>query len=406
MARIEAPSYPRSAKSLRAARTISSRDELDPGRRPLRGLMDARLTDLFNSVKSTVLNIKGAAAMIKPPAKAGPEARAIAKIAAGALVMLFAFTAIYVTAFHSPSPRHFDIAIVGSGQQAAALQTGLDGKAPGAFDVHRYASVASARAALLDTDVHGVLIPRAADEQLLVAQAFGAAPTETLTEAVQHVAAASGTPLSIEDLKPLPASDRRGLSSLFTVIGTLIPSLVFGVLLSVAGRMLPWHLRWSAVLAYALAAGLVVALNVDLLVGALPGHFLGLALVAGLLALAVAAGAHGLGHLGGPVGIVTAILMLMLLGVSSMGGAVTYQLEPGFYGAISQFLPPGAALTAVRNIQYFDWAATGWPFAILGVWAAGGLALGLLGERFGPHVRVRSPKARQLSGRSFAGGPA
>jgi len=40
----------------------------------------------------------------------------------------------------------------------------------------------------------------------------------------------------VEDVRPLPSSDRRGLSSLFTVIGTVIPSLMFGVLLSVVGR--------------------------------------------------------------------------------------------------------------------------------------------------------------------------
>jgi hypothetical protein len=67
---------------------------------------------------------------------------------------------------------------------------------------------------------------------------------------------------------------------------------------------------------------------------------------------------------------------------------VTYQFEPGFYGAVSQLLPPGAALTAVRNVQYFDGAATLVPLLTLGAWAVGGLLLGLLGERYGPHVRA------------------
>jgi hypothetical protein len=125
------------------------------------------------------------------------------------------------------------------------------------------------------------------------------------------------------------------------------------------------------------------------------GEFAGIALVGGLLALAVGAAAHGLGHLGGARGIVLAILMLMLLGVSSAGGAVTYQFEPGFYGAVSQLLPPGAALTAVRNVEYFDWAATLVPFLVLGGWAAGGLTLGLLGELYGPHVRAGAPARRR-----------
>ncbi len=193
-------------------------------------------------------------------------------------------------------------------------------------------------------------------------------------------------PATVQDLRPLPSGDRRGLSSLFTVIGTLIPSLVFGVLLSVFGRDLPARVRWSAVVVYAALAGVIAAFNVDVLTGALSGDFGGIAVVAGLLALAVSAAAHGLGHLGGGPGIVAAILVLLLLGVSAAGGAVTYQFEPGFYGAISQLLPPGAALTAVRNVHYFDWAATLVPLLVLGAWAVGGVAAGLLGERFGPHV--------------------
>ena len=39
---------------------------------------------------------------------------------------------------------------------------------------------------------------------------------------------------------------------------------------------------------------------------------------------------------------------------------------------------------------YFDWAATRAPMLVLGAWAAGGLVLGLLGERYGPHVRSAS----------------
>ena len=318
----------------------------------------------------------------------GADARAAARIVLAGLVLLFGFTALYVTAFHAPRPKGLDIGFVGTSAQAARAQGALDAVARGGFDVRRYADESDARAALLDTDVRGVVVAGAARDRVLVAQALGAAPTETVTRALVGVAARTGAPAVVQDLRPLPAGDRRGLSPLFTVIGTLIPSLVFGVLLSVFGRRLAGRARWAAVAVYAALAGLVAAFNVDVLVGALTGDFAGLALVCGLLALAVSAAAHGLGHLGGPAGIVVAVLMLLLLGVSTAGGAVTYEFEPGFYGAISQFLAPGAALTALRNVQYFDWAATLEPLVVLGAWAAGGVALGLLGERFGPHVRA------------------
>ena len=55
-------------------------------------------------------------------------------------------------------------------------------------------------------------------------------------------------------------------------------------------------------------------------------------------------------------------------------------MQPGFFAALSQLLPPGAALTALRNAEYFDWAATLAPLLVLGGWAAGGVACGLLGE--------------------------
>ena len=318
----------------------------------------------------------------------GADARAAARIVLAGLVLLFGFTALYVTAFHAPRPKGLDVGFVGTSAQAARAQGALDAVARGGFDVRRYADESDARAALLDTDVRGVVVAGAARDRVLVAQALGAAPTETVTRALVGVAARTGAPAVVQDLRPLPAGDRRGLSPLFTVIGTLIPSLVFGVLLSVFGRRLAGRARWGAVAVYAALAGLVAAFNVDVLVGALTGDFAGLALVCGLLALAVSAAAHGLGHLGGPAGIVVAVLMLLLLGVSTAGGAVTYEFEPGFYGAISQFLAPGAALTALRNVQYFDWAATLEPLVVLGAWAAGGVALGLLGERFGPHVRA------------------
>jgi hypothetical protein len=320
-----------------------------------------------------------------PRWRLGAHARKAARLAAGGLALLFAFTTLYVAAFHAPRAKGLDVGVVGTAAQATQMQSALDVRARGAFDVRRFGSVSGARAALLATDVHGVVAPG----RILVAGASGATPTGAVLDALRAVAPAS----PVEDVRPLPAGDRRGLSSLFTVVGTLIPSLVFGALLSVFGRALPARVRWGAVTVYATLAGLVVALDVDVVVGALTGEFAGIAVVSGLLALSVSAAAHGLGHLAGEAGIVTAILTLLLLGLSSAGGAVTYQLEPGFFGAVSQLLPPGAALTAVRNVEYFHWAATLAPLLVLGAWAAGGLAFGLLGELYGPHVR-KAPAVR------------
>jgi hypothetical protein len=325
----------------------------------------------------------------------GREGRNAARLVAGGLVLLFAFTVLYVAAFHAPRAKGLDVGVVGSAPVAARVQSRLDSADRGAFDVRAFASEQDARDALLDTDVHGVIVPGAGRDRIVVAQALGVAQTDTVVAALRGVAAASGAPAVVQDVRPLPAGDRRGLSPLFTVIGTLVPSLVFGVLLSVFGGALCARTRWSAVLAYALVAGPVVAFDVDVVVGALDGAFVGVAVVSGLLALSVAAAGHGLAHLGGAAGIGAAVLTIVLLGLSSSGGAVGYQFEPGLYGAVSQLLPPGAAVTAVRNVRYFDWAATVEPLVVLGGWALGGLVLGLLAERTGRAGRDL-PAARRL----------
>lgn len=325
----------------------------------------------------------------------GREGRSAARLVAGGLVLLFAFTVLYVAAFHAPRAKGLDVGVVGSAPVAATVQSRLDSADRGAFDVRAFATERDARQALLDTDVHGVIVPGAGRDRILVAQALGVAQTDTVVAALRRVAAASGAPAAVQDVRPLPAGDRRGLAPLFTVIGTLVPSLVFGVLLSVFGGALRARTRWSAVVAYAVVAGPLVAFDVDVVVGALDGSFAGVAVVSGLLALSVAAAGHGLAHLLGAAGIGAAVLTIVLLGLSSSGGAVGYQFEPGFYGAVSQLLPPGAAVTAVRNVGYFDWAATLEPLVVLGAWALGGLVLGLLAERTGSAVRGR-PAGRRL----------
>ena len=307
-------------------------------------------------------------------------ARSVIPLLLAGLVLVFAFTAVYVAAFHAPHPRGVDVGVVGGPAQTARLQGALDAGAPGAFDVERFDTRASAQAALLDTGVSAVLLPGAGSDRILVAGALGMAPAETAVGALRRVAVAAHARTGVEDLRPLPAADRRGLSPLFTVVGTLIPSLVFGVLLAVLGRALPARARWTAVFAFAIGAGLLAALNVGVIVGALEHHFLALAAVTGLLALAVGAAAYGLARLGGPPGIATAVLVLLLVGLSSSGGAVTHDFEPGFYGAVSQWLPPGAALTAVRNVAYFDSAAITEPLLVLGAWATAGLTLGALAD--------------------------
>jgi hypothetical protein len=291
------------------------------------------------------------------------------------LTLLFAFTAVFVTAVRDPRPHDLHVGIVGP---LAALHEARAVLDPQRFSADRYPSEAAARRALLEDRLRGVLVAAPGRARILTASAYGSVPGLMTQQALTAVAAASGRPAATTDIRPLPAHDSRGLSAFFTVTGTIMAAVLFAVLLTVAGARLPVRARVAACALVAVLGGVVVALSVDTVVGALTGRFWGVAGIAALLIAAVVLSVHGLGRLFGPAGMASAALTFMLVGVSSAGGGMTYQLEPAFYRAISQLLPNGAALTALRNEVYFSGAHTLGALAALGAWAAGGaLALAL-----------------------------
>jgi hypothetical protein len=189
--------------------------------------------------------------------------------------------------------------------------------------------------------------------------------------------------ISIQDVRPLPGGDSRGLASVFVAFGLTVASLAFGAALSLVGRRAPLPLLLGVLGGLSALGGLGVALIADLWVGALTGAFWQLAGVAALLVLAIAATMCGLGRLAGPIGLALGVLVVLLFGVSSAGGPLGYLMLPDFYRTISQALPTGAAVTAIRHAVYFDTAHIAQPLLVLEAWALGGV----LALATGPRIR-------------------
>jgi hypothetical protein len=288
------------------------------------------------------------------------------------LALLFAFPAVYVAAFDDPGPHGLRVAVAGGTAALERTRAALD---PEQFDAIPYSSESAAIAALRDGRVRGAVTLLPGSATVAFASAYGMPITQAVKEALSAVAARNGTPARVIDVRPLSNHDSRGLSPFFTIMAAGIASLIFAVLLTLLARPLPLFERLAACLAVAVAGGVVVAFTIEVVVGALDGSFLG---VAGILALFVAAVVlcvHGLGQLSGPAGLALGGLLFLLVGTSSTGGGLTYQLQPGFYRAVSQLLPNGAAVTAVRNEVYFGGGHTAGALAVLGAWAAAGLVL-------------------------------
>jgi hypothetical protein len=288
------------------------------------------------------------------------------------LVLLFGFSAVYVAAFAEPAPHGLRVAVVGGTTALERTRATLD---PQQFDAIGYGSEEAAIDALRDGSVRGALTLAPGGTTIAIASAYGMPITLAVRGALGAVAKRSGAPVRVMDVRPLPRHDSRGLSAFFTILAAGIASLLFAVVLTLHAPRLALRERLGACVAVAVAGGIIVAFAVEVVVGALDGSFLA---VAGILALfvgAVVVCVHGLGRVAGPPGLALGGAIFLLVGTSSTGGGLTYQLQPAFYHAVSQLLPNGAAVTAVRNEVYFGGGHIAGALAVLGAWTTAGLVL-------------------------------
>ena len=305
--------------------------------------------------------------------------RLVVVAAAGALTLMLTFVGVFLAAFHDPRPNRIPVAVVGTADEASTLQSRVDGLGMGTIHAVAVGSPDEARTEVLSQSVQAAVVPGVDPTEVLVAQA--ASPIETQT--LQLMLGKAVGPISVQDVRPLPAGDSKGLATIFIAFGLTTASLAFGSGLSLLGRRARLPVLLGALAGLSVVGGLGVALIADLWVGALTGAFWQLAGLAALLVLAVAATMTGLGRLGGPIGLALGVLVVLLFGLSSAGGPLGYLMLPDFFRTISQALPTGAAVTAIRHAVYFDTAHIAQPVLVLEAWAVGGV----LALAAGPRIR-------------------
>ncbi len=296
---------------------------------------------------------------------------------AGALILMVAFAASYVGAFHDPTPRHMPVALVGTAEQARQLNA-LDGQP---LDVRAVSSRDQAMRLVNDREVYGAYDPSA--NRLYVASAGNRAAATALELTVNRVLASQNRPAAqVQDVKPLGASDPNGTSLFYVVIAWVFGGYFAAVLLGmVAGNRSSSRnlagLRVGALAAFAVLGSLLTLLVVRLGFDVLTGSFFAVWAAGALIVFATAVASSGLQALAGMAGTGLVILLFVILGNPAAGGAYARPLLPGFWGTVGGLLPPGAGVDLVRSILYFDGARILGPIAVLVGWALLGAALAL-----------------------------
>ena len=280
------------------------------------------------------------------------------------------------------APHDVPVAVAAPPQVTAALEQAR----PGAFAFTTVADEAAARGAILEREVYGAVVVGPQGAQVLTASAAAPAVAQTLQQVAAGLPDRLGTDVPVEDVVPTPADDPRGAGlaagALPLALGGILAAALLTRTTAGVGR------RFAGATAISVVAGPALTGLLQGWLGALDGDYwstsgvvaLGLGATSfALLGLHAALGTPGLG-LGAAV--------VMLLGNPLSGAASAPEFLPAGWGVLGQVLPPGATVSALRSVAFFDGAAAAGPLWVLTAWAFGGLVLAGL-------ARLRRPVSPQ-----------
>jgi hypothetical protein len=307
----------------------------------------------------------------------------------GVLLLQLGFVLSYIGAFHQPSPHRIPIAIVAPAPVLAKVIDGLNAL-PGQ-PLHATPVVGDAAALSLvrngSTSAALLVSPAGRTDSLLVATGGGAAVASAVETVIGDVEASQHRSVTVTDAVPVQRGDARGLSGFYLVVGWLVGGYLVAALLGIASGARPTSgrralVRLLIVALYAVVSGLGGAIIVGPVLGALTGHLLALWALGALLVFCAAAVTMAFQVLFGVFGIALTLLLFVILGNPSAGGAYSASLLPPFWRAISSAIPNGAAVQAVRRIVYFDARDITGNIFVIAAWAIGGAAVALFVSKY------------------------
>ena len=323
----------------------------------------------------------------------------------GVLVIQLAFVLSYVGAFHKPTPHQISLAVVAPAQISEKLITELNSIKEQPLEAHAAKDEATARRQLESGKTSAVIVINTAGttDRLLTASANGASTAAAVQAVLEQVEATQKRTLTVVDAVPVQPGDSRGLSGFYLVIGWIVGGYLVAALLGVSKGARPANgrravIRLLAIIPYAIISGLGGAIIVGPVLGALTGHTLALWWLGALLVFAAAAVTMAFEVLFGVIGIGLTVLLFVVLGNPSAGGAYSPALLPPFWRALSGAIPNGAGTAAVRNIVYFGGQDIAGHVLVIAAYAVAGSVIALAGATL-------LPRAGRLPDQSVNGEP-
>lgn len=301
------------------------------------------------------------------------------------LLLQLAFIGSYVGAFHHQKPHALTVSVISDHNWQSYVSNQLNSVDGQPVWAYAETDPATARTMLLENRRQAVYIfnPQGTTDTLQVASSAGSANAEALKIIFGQVAQKEHRQLKVQDIAPVQAGDARGLSGFYLVVGWLVGGYLMASLIGIGRgtkarnfRRMLWRLLLCV--SYGAASGVTGTLVVDQWLGAIEGHFWLLVGIGTLLSVTASVFTMGMESVFGIVGIGVSILLFVVLGNPSAGGAYQYQVLPEPWRSIGQWLPNGAGVDAIRSAVYLGNHQLSFHLWVMAWWAAVGLLVFLL----------------------------
>ncbi len=289
-----------------------------------------------------------------------------------ALMLVFAWSA------SRAAPSNLPMAIAGPPQAVTGVTSGIEANQPGAFDFTVVADDAAAQDAVTSRQSYGAVVLIQSGVTVYTAPAASSTVAQALATAIP-AAVTQVNPAAevvVTPLVPSPPDDPNGQGFPIALIPLAITSIAAGAAIGLLARSRAGRLVALAV--YAGTAGVFSAWALQSVLGVLTGSWIANAATMALACAAIAAGTAGLTSLLGRVGVVLSATVIFFLGFPFSGATSAWQLVPTPWGQYAQYLPIGAANTAVRSVAFFGGAGATGALSVLAAWAIVGVLLAVL----------------------------
>lgn len=302
----------------------------------------------------------------------------------GVLLLQLGFITSYVAAFHQPTPRDIPIAVVaeaglpaGIDQQVVDELNAIDGHP---VDARVAATTFEVRTLIADRQVMGGYVVAATGPDVLItASAAGSSAATALESIFTKADESTGRTFVVRDEKPVGVHDNRGLSGFYLAIGWVVGGYLLaaaiGLIVGTPRTLREAGVHTALMAGYAAVSGFLGALVTTNLLGTFAGHLLPLSLLGAGVVFGTGLFTMGLRAALGILAVPLAILIFVVLGNPSAGGAFGSNVLPTFYAAIGRWITPGAGTEGVRSIVYFHGTGIGQPLVTVTLYALVGLAL-------------------------------